>query len=66
MVTSGVAPDMLMFFMPNSQHEIQRIMLPYPGSITMGSCCRYCIQMMQIRREFIHWFATTPATRCLF
>jgi CDP-diacylglycerol--serine O-phosphatidyltransferase len=64
MVTSGVVPGYVMFFMlSNSQHEIStHFMLPYVGFlITMGSCYRLAVFNIDTRQTNSFIGLPTPA-----
>jgi CDP-diacylglycerol--serine O-phosphatidyltransferase len=64
MVTSGVVPGYVMFFMlSNSQHEIStHFMLPYLGFIiTMGSCYRLAVFNIDTRQTNSFIGLPTPA-----
>lgn len=64
MVTSGVVPGYVMFFMlSNSQHEIStHFMLPYVGFIiTMGSCYRLAVFNVDTRQTNSFIGLPTPA-----
>jgi CDP-diacylglycerol--serine O-phosphatidyltransferase len=64
MVTSGVVPGYVMFFMlSNSQHEISASpMLPYLGFIiTMGSCYRLAVFNIDTRQTNSFIGLPTPA-----
>jgi CDP-diacylglycerol--serine O-phosphatidyltransferase len=64
MVTSGVVPGYVMFFMlSNSQHEIStNFMLPYLGFIiTMGSCYRLAVFNIDTRQTNSFIGLPTPA-----
>jgi CDP-diacylglycerol--serine O-phosphatidyltransferase len=63
MVTSGVVPGYVMFFMlSNSQHEISTHFMPYLGFIiTMGSCYRLAVFNIDTRQTNSFIGLPTPA-----